>query len=298
MNPHVEYWLCAAVLVLSMAGMGATLTGEEFLRLAKSPRQLLYVWFAQVVLSPLLALGVGQVFHLSTGLALGLLIVAALPGGAFSNLFTHLGRGNVALSVSCTMFSTLMSLMTTALVLRIFAAQQLPSDFELPVVRIISEVAAFLLGPLALGMIARRFNPVWSLRMSRRAIQGSLVLLAVFVGLALFSGQLRFLQHGLRAPVALIVFYIGALWLGYGFAMYFRDSARDSFAMGIEIALRNTGLGLLVKASLFPSGSSRSELGGEVLYVLLTYGAISLVVSALEVYLKLNRLGIVYLRCR
>ncbi|MCA9175002.1 MAG: bile acid:sodium symporter family protein [Planctomycetales bacterium] len=292
-----EYWLCAVLLVLSMVGMGATLTAREFLQIAKAPRPVLLVLAAQIVFAPLLALLLARVLFLQPGIAMGLLVVSSLPGGTFSNLLTYLGRGNVALSISSTAFCTLMSLVTTALVLKLFAGHRLPNQFEMPVGRIVSEVGAFLLLPLLAGMTLRRFGPRWSVPVSRRAVQASLVLLGVFVVAALGSGRVKPFSYGLRAPVALFLYFTGSLWLGYGLALWQRYSMHDGFAMAIEVSVRNTGLGLLLNASLFPADSevgAGDALGAGVVYVLLAYSAVSLGMSLLEVYVKRNRIGVLY----
>ena len=94
-----EFFLSAALLVSAMFGMGTTLTIRDFLDVARSPQGVLLVLAMQVLITPLLAIALAKIFMLPDGIAIGLLLVAAMPGGLFSNILTFLGRGNVALSV-------------------------------------------------------------------------------------------------------------------------------------------------------------------------------------------------------
>jgi BASS family bile acid:Na+ symporter len=127
----IEYQLSVLLLVTAMVGMGATLTVQEFADVCRAPQGVLSVLIAQIVVTPLLAVGLAYVFRLPAGAALGLLLIAAVPGGMFSNLLTYLGRGNVALSIAATAVSTLLCLVSTSILLRIYGAAYLPDDFAM-----------------------------------------------------------------------------------------------------------------------------------------------------------------------
>jgi hypothetical protein len=94
-----EYPLAAAQLAFAMIGMGATLTVEDLLKVLRVPRGFAVGLAVQLLLIPALALGVSTAFALSAGLAAGLVLVAAVPGGSMSNVFTYFARGNIALSI-------------------------------------------------------------------------------------------------------------------------------------------------------------------------------------------------------
>lgn len=293
---QLEYLLCAAMLVLSMVGMGCTLAPHQFIAIGRAPRPLILVLFAQVILAPILALLLGKLLFLPSGITLGFIVVSSLPGGAFSNLVTYVGRGNVALSISATTFSTLASLFTTAAVLRVFGSGRLPDAFQMPASEFVREVGAqvglFLLAPLALGLMIRRFGPRRSIPISVWTVRLSLILLGVFVIASLTSGRIRPFSYGLRTVVALFLFFIGSLWLGYACAIWSRYSIHDGFAMAIEVAVRNTGLGLLLNSALFPP--EQSTQSADVLYVLLAYSAVSLGMSWFEVWVKRRGIGVLY----
>jgi BASS family bile acid:Na+ symporter len=296
-----EYYLSALLLICAMSGMGATLTGHDFLQIVRAPLSILLTLILQVAIIPIVALGVTYTFALPTGIGVGLLVIAALPGGLFSNLLTYLGRGNVALSVSATAICSLGCLLTTTLVLKTFASAQLPDDFTMPAGRILAEILLCLLIPLLTGMAIRRLFPNHYLRIGKYCINASLVLLALVMLSALAAGRIHLTQYGLRTPLALIAFGVLSMWVAYAVTIPLRLPLANTFTIGVEVVVRNSHLGVLLKAALFPArDGATNELGDAVLFVVLFYGAVSLVIAGIEVYSHRNRVGLVfgwYARC-
>src|SRR5947209_227135 len=119
--PHYEYLFARIQLVLFMLGMGLTLSLADFGRVLLQPRSLFYGLVFHVSFAPLLALAINYLGGLEPGLAVGLILVSLMPGGATSKLFTHLGRGNVALAITLSAFTTVGSVITVPLLLRLLA---------------------------------------------------------------------------------------------------------------------------------------------------------------------------------
>src|SRR5262245_34967798 len=117
-------------LILFMTGMGATLRPADFTRIVREPRSLLAALACQYGLVPLLAVGLNHLLvpRDQPGFAIGLILIAAMPGGAMSKFFTYLGRGNLALSATLTAGTTLASLVTVPLLLRLLAVGYIPED--------------------------------------------------------------------------------------------------------------------------------------------------------------------------
>ena len=147
-----EYWFAAVQLVLAMLGMGATLTGKDFRDVVSEPRAVSLGTIIQIVVVPLSAYLFLRLLGIQDGVAVGLALIAAIPGGTVSNIFTFLARGNSALSISITALTTLACLVTTPLILSALIGDYLPADFAMPRLKIIREIAFTLLLPLALGM--------------------------------------------------------------------------------------------------------------------------------------------------
>ncbi len=213
-----EYVLSAALLVCAMFGMGATLNARDFLGVLKSPQGLCLIVTMQIVVMPLVAIVLARFFELPAGIAIGMVLVSALPGGLFSNVLTFLGRGNVALSVSATAVSTVGCLFTTVTVLKIFAATELPDDFSMPAGRILAEVGLCLLLPLLLGMILHRAAPRLAPKATSFCVRASWVLLVIIVSAALLAGRLDLTAYGWKSPLVIVLFGMIALWLSYAAA--------------------------------------------------------------------------------
>ncbi|MBP85383.1 MAG: hypothetical protein CMJ64_01490 [Planctomycetaceae bacterium] len=295
----VEYHLSIMLLVTAMVGMGATLTVQEFGDICRAPHGVLSVLIAQIVVTPLLAIALAYLFRLPSGVSFGLLLIAAMPGGLFSNLITYFGRGNVALSITATAVSTLLCLISTSFVLRVYGATYLPDDFAMPVGRILFEIACFLLSPLLLGMAIRRVWPDQAPFVSRNFIRLSAILLGLFVVGAIGSGRIEIASHGWRTPLALLLFGALSMWTGVGVATLFRLSPDDRFTVSIEVQVRNGSLALLLKAALFPAVADVADpIGDGVLYVVLFYAGASLALGAYEACIKRLKWGILYAESR
>lgn len=288
-----EYFLSAALLVLAMFGMGTTLRPTDFAGIARAPQGILLIIALQVLVTPLLAIGLARVFSLPREIAVGMLLVAALPGGLFSNVMVFLGRGNVALSVSATAICTLGCLVTTTFVLKTFGSTQLPADFSMPAGRILSEIMLCLLFPLTLGMVFLRLWPHRARQTAKLCIRGSVVLLGLIIIGSATSGRLDVGQFGWWSPIAIVLFQVLAIWACYLFGAVVRLPISDSFAVAIEVAVRNAHLGVLLKASLFPASDEKlNPLGNGVLFVVLFYGVISLLIGGFEVFARRRGWGV------
>jgi BASS family bile acid:Na+ symporter len=286
-----EYYLAATQLVLATLGMGVALRPRDFGQVLRTPRALLLLLAAQLVLTPLLALAVDAAFRLPQGFALGLVLMAAMPVGAMAGIFVHLGRGRPALALTATGVSTLISLLTTTIVLRVFGSGQLPSSFQMPMSRLLVEFAACLLAPLVVAMVFARVAPSASARAGKWCLRGSLVTMTTLIVGSLTSGRLQVAAYGWRAPAAIGVFAAGSLVLCYALGWLLSLSVPESFTVGVLTTIRNGNLGLLLKASLFPAVAGASPMANAVLYVVLFYSGTALVVSCGAVVARRMREG-------
>ena len=272
-----EYWFAAAQLSLAMLGMGATLTLKDFKGIIGTPRAFSVGMGLQLLLVPLVAF----VFILFSGAAIGVLIglalLAAIPGGTVSNIFTYLAKGNIVLSIAITAITTIGCLVTTPIVLNLLISQHMPADFVMPVGRIAYEICLFLLIPLFIGMVIYAKLPKQAERISKFGIYGSIFIVALIVIGSAGAGRLDLSVFGLSNILIILAFALALASLSLVVPKLLRLPRKDGAAIQIEITVRNTNLGLLLNASLFPPGHT---LGGTVLMTLLLYGAIMLLLGA------------------
>ncbi|HMR77870.1 MAG TPA: bile acid:sodium symporter [Polyangiaceae bacterium] len=267
----IEPFLVPAQLILAMLGMGATMTVADFGSVGRDPRGLAIGLALQWLYVPAVAMGFIHVFGLSQGWAVGLLLVSAVPGGAFSNLLTFLGRGNVPLSIAVTSVTTLGSVLAVPLILQLGAGAILPPDFHFPIPRVMAEIFGYLLAPLAFGMAIRKRFPGAAPGISRWAIRGSLALVITIAVASLGTGRIRLAESGFGPPLIIVLF---GTFLAVSIPQLCRLLGRfddDTVALTIEVAVRNVGLGLLVVHFFFPGQKEQ----GMVLFSALFYAGAS-----------------------
>jgi BASS family bile acid:Na+ symporter len=281
-----EYPLAAFQLTAFMAAMGAKLVPGQFLHVLHKPRSFLVALAGQLFVIPLVAVAINHVAGLETGLAVGLILVAAMPGGTMAKIFTYFGHGNIPLSITLSGVSTLLTLVTVPVMLRLLT-RHMPENIDLPVPKIIAEVGMFLLLPLVASMAIchrwprlKRSLAAWGVRL------GLLVVVFMIVG-SLGSGRISPGTYGWRAPLAIIAFCLLSQQINQIPFYLFGWPRTDRMAAGMEVTMRNMNLALLLYASLF---AGESSLGKEVLFVLLFYAATAMIVG-LPLALRHRRMG-------
>lgn len=275
--PDNEYHFARTQLVLFTLGMGMTLSLADFVEIVRRPRSFISGLIGQLLVIPFIAVLINAVGNFEQpGIAVGLIMVAAMPGGALSKFFAYLGRGNMALSISLTGVTTLLTLVSVPLMLQLLATRYIPDDFAMPVEAIIIDVALCLLLPLLVGLVIARLWPRHRRLLSKICIRIGLIVVIVMVAGSLGSGRIHPGQYGLPAPLAIILFCLAGQQLNMLPFRLFGWPQTDRMAVGIEITMRNMNLALLIKARIFPRGD---ELGDAVLFVILFYAGAAMAIG-------------------
>jgi BASS family bile acid:Na+ symporter len=263
-----------------MLGMGATLRPADFVEVFREGRALVLGLATQLVAVPMIAYLVAVVLPVEPGIAVGLALVAAVPGGTMSNIITHLAWGNTALSISMTTASTVGCLLTTPIVLRVLAATHLADDFEMPAPQVAFDIGVCLLLPLALGMFVGASMPRIRKRFSNTCIVGSLVVILFMIVGSAGAGRVDPWVYGWMGPFAIVAFSLLAQWSAMGLSRVAGLSGPDRLAIGVEVTIRNTNLALLIKASLFPVTPGVADpVADGAFFVALLYGGFALPVA-------------------
>ncbi len=283
--PHYHHLIASTQLVLAMFGMGLVTRLRAFVEIVLEPKPMIVGVLYQLVGIPLLAAAMVFGIDLPPEIAVGFIMVAAMPGGSMSNVYTYLGKGNVALSVALTGVMTLLALVTAPLVLRLLASDYLPAEIAMPVGAIMREIFVFLLLPLALGMaLGPRLKLSWALAGSKWLVRASLLVLGLLVVGSVGSGHIAIASYGVRIPLLVFLFcLVVQIIILRGSRHGLKFSQADATALGIESSMKNTSLGVLIGASLFALEGENADFGGGVLFVLLLYGGVSLGVAAVPV---------------
>ncbi|TWI00272.1 BASS family bile acid:Na+ symporter [Luteimonas cucumeris] len=264
-------------IAIIMCGIGMTLSGADFRRIGERPKPVLVGLVGHYLLLPLLGFAVAWLFRLPTELAVGLVLVAACPSGSTSNALTYLARGNVALAVTLTVISALVTFLSVPLLvnlaLQLFGGET--RDIRLPVAQTIVHLAALVLVPVLLGMGVRRHAPGFVRRVepwvSRFAL-GFLLLLIIAIVVAEHEQlPIWFVQLG---PAALT---LGCAAIGLGFLLG-RVSGlvlRDAITVGMEVGVQNSTLAIVIALTLLES--PQIALPGAMYGLLMYFPALALV---------------------
>ena len=239
--------LLPLALAFVMFGMGLTLTIKDFARLIRAPRSILAGFIGQIVLLPLLAFLLCLAFELPAYLSIGVMVLAACPGGTTSNLISHIARANLALSVSLTAVSTLVCVFTTPLIIQ-FAIHHFASDN--PPVFSISETVVGLIGisimPVCIGMLIRATNQKFAIKTEHFFRQFSMYfMLAMIVGVLVSERDSLLSSFKAAFLVCLTLNFLSVL-LGLALAKLTALSLKDAVTLSIEVGVQNAALAMLV----------------------------------------------------
>jgi len=282
-----EFWFAAAQLIFAMLGMGASLTIKDFGEIAKEPRAFSVGTAIQVLMVPVVTLAYLQFFGmnpgaLSVGVAVGLALCAAIPGGAVSNIFTLFAGGNIALSIAITSVTTVACLVTTPIILNALIIEHMPVNFTMPAGKIALDIFLCMLLPLVVGMMYLKWFPSTAARVSTFFIRASLAVILLIVIGSFGAGRLDLTSFGLTNVLLVLLFISILTAVGWLVPRLIGLSQKDTTAIGMEVTVRSTNLGLLIKASIFPAIVGQPDpMGDAVLFTLLLYGGLMLLISAL-----------------
>ena len=259
-------WVVNLTLSLVMFGVALDIKMSDFTNLLKSPKSVIVGIVSQFILIPLVTFLMIIIIEPYPSVALGMIMVAACPGGNISNFMTKLAGGNAALSVSLTAFASLAALVMTPLNFAIWGSFYAPTSEILKNVEVAPvEVARFvllILGiPLILGMMINNYHPVFASKTSRFLKPVSILIFLSFIGGAFYNNLDIFLTH-IHYVFAIVIAHNTLLLLvGFFFAKLNKLSYLDQKTLSIETGIQNSGLGLLLVFSFFDG------LGGMALLV-------------------------------
>lgn len=254
-NPE-QLLLLNFCLAFLMFGVALDLKPAHFSLLYKQPKVALVGFISQIILMPLLTIGLIFVFQPPISVALGMLLVSVCPGGNVSNYATHLAKGNVALSVLMTSVSTLAATVTTPLLFALLTrvipgGREFQQEIYVSPWDMILTIVQLILIPLGVGMIVNNQFPKLTQRLLKPVQIISLFIFAGFVIVAIYGNWQNITNYLHLVFLIVLVNNSLALLLGYGFAKLNRLSLFDAKAIAFETGIHNSGLGLILIFNFF-----------------------------------------------
>jgi bile acid:Na+ symporter, BASS family len=233
-----------------MLGLGLGLTIGDFKRVVLFPRAVIVGLTCQMLLLPVACFFIAKTFGLGPELAVGLMLLAASPGGATANLFSHLAKGDVALNITLTAVNSVLSLLTLPLIVNVSMQQFMGEGRAIPLqFDKVLQVFAIVLVPVAIGMIVRSRAPSTADRLGKPVkILSAVFLLLVIVG-AVVKERANFPTYFQQVGVAALTFNLVSMGIGYSVPLLLKLTKRQAVAIGMEIGIHNGTLAIAIASS-------------------------------------------------
>jgi BASS family bile acid:Na+ symporter len=234
-------------LGIIMLGLGLSLTLADFRRVTQYPKAMTLALVSQMLLLPALCWVIAKFSGLSPELCVGLMLLAASPGGATANLYSHLSNGDVALNITLTAVNSLLTLFTLPFIVNfsmeyfLGAGQYIPMPFSKVI-----EVFAIVLVPVSIGMLIKSRVPVLAAKLDKPVkIISALLLVVIIISVTRREWHVVTAYAGLLGW-PLLLFNVLSLATGYYLPQLFNVSRRQAIAIGMEIGIHNGTLAVYI----------------------------------------------------
>ncbi len=266
-------------LAFIMFALGLGLTGEDFLRVARQPRDFLVGAFSQIILLPIIAFILVKIWPIAPELAIGVMIIAAAPGGVTSNLLTYFAKGDVALSISLTAIISLLCVVTIPFIvltsIGLLADTSIAQDISL--LSMARDMFLIVTVPVILGMLFRKFIPTAAIRFEPMAKKVSIVLFVLVLLGAIAAEKENIVSYFAQAGLITLLLNVIMMVVAFYLAQLLGSGNEQKKCITIECGLQNGTLAIFVATSIFG--------GGAYVIPAATYSLIMFFTSLIFVYL-------------
>jgi len=266
-------------LAFIMFALGLGLTGNDFLRVIKQPRDFFVGAFSQIILLPIIAFILVKLWPISPELAIGVMIIAAAPGGVTSNILTSFARGDVALSISLTAIISLLSVITVPFIIltSVILIDNSALDLNISLTNMAISMFLIVTVPVIIGMIFRKFVSNIAIKFERIAKKISALLFVIVLLGAILAQKDNVVSYFAQAGLITLVLNAIMMIVAYYIAQLLASGTEQQKCITIECGLQNGTLAIFVATSIFGGG----------MYVIpaATYSLIMFATSLIFVYL-------------
>ena len=266
-------------LAFIMLALGLGLTGNDFLRVLKQPRDFFVGAFSQIILLPIIAFILVKIWSVAPELAIGVMIIAAAPGGVTSNLLTSFAKGDVALSISLTAIISLLCVVTIPFIVltsvELLGGSGITQDISL--FSMSRDMFLIVTVPVILGMLLRQFSSGVALKLEPIAKKASIILFVLVLLGAIAAERENVISYFAQAGLITLILNVVMMIVAYYVAQFLASGTRQKKCITIECGLQNGTLAIFVATSIFGGG----------MYVIpaATYSLIMFATSLMFVYL-------------
>jgi BASS family bile acid:Na+ symporter len=270
-------------LIIIMLGMGLSLVTDDFKRILIYPKAIIVGLVNQLILLPLIGFVIVSLYPLSPEIAIGVMILAACPGGPTSNLIAHLAKGDTALSVTLTALSSFITILTIPFIVNFALIRFLDEGqmIQLNVLRTIAQIFIIIIIPVSMGMLIRRKRETFALRMAKPVrIASGIVIMLVIIGIVIKERE-NFVSYFQQAGIVAILLNVATMSVGYLSARLFKITDIQALSISIESGIQNGTLAISIAVILL--GSTAFSIAPAI------YSLLMFFTGGVVIYLGLKR---------
>ncbi len=244
--------ILALSLIIIMLGMGLSLVTNDFKRILIYPKAIFIGLANQIIILPLIGFAIAIAFPLKPEIAIGIMILAACPGGPTSNLIAHLAKGDLALSVSLTAISSLITIITIPFIVNFALIHFLNEGqvIKLNVLKTIIQICAIIVVPVSIGMLIRRYKESFALKMEKPVRKASGIVIAlVIIGIVIKEKE-NLIPYLKQAGLVALILNAATMLIGYYSARLFKIMDKRAISISIESGIQNGTLAIMIAVVL------------------------------------------------
>ena len=264
-------------LAIIMFGMGLTLVVGDFGRLFTYPKAVIVGLCNQLIFLPLIGFSIILLFDLSSSMAIGIMILALCPGGPTSNLITQVARGNIGLSVTLTALASLITVFTIPIILSkaiTYFTGETGVVIELPIVQTMLQILIITVIPVSIGMVIRKKNEGFALRMERPMRTASTVLFVIIFLLVMIANKDLIVEAMKEVGLATLLLNLSTMALGYITARAFRIKGKSQISITIESGIQNGTLAFVIATTILNNVEMGLPTGAYSIWMFITGGVL------------------------
>ena len=244
----------ALAFIMFVLGLG--LTGADFLRVIKQPRDFFVGAFSQIILLPIIAFILVKIWPIAPELAIGVMIIAAAPGGVTSNLLTSFAKGDVALSISLTAIISLLCVITIPFIvltsIELLGGSNITQDISL--FSMSRDMFLIVTVPVILGMLLRKFSSSVALKLEPISKKVSIILFVIVLLGAIAAERENVISYFAQAGLITLILNVVMMVVAYYVAQFLASGTKQKKCITIECGLQNGTLAIFVATSIFDGG--------------------------------------------
>ena len=262
-------------LPIIMFGMGLTLVIGDFIRIFTYPKAVLVGLINQIILLPIIGFSIVVLFKLSPTMATGVMILSLCPGGPTSNLITQVSRGNIGLSVTLTALASLITVFTIPVLLSEAIAYFTGNTgvvIELPVLQTMLQILVITVIPIAIGMIIRKRNEGFALRMENPMRTASTILFVIIFLVIIIANKDNLVQAMKEVGLATLLLNLLTMGLGFLTAKLFGIAGNSQITITIESGIQNGTLAFVIATTILNNFEMGLPTGAYSIWMFITGG--------------------------